>query len=53
MEQVISLREAFARLPDTKTPYAYPMEGMLTLICLARSDRMLVMHDPFDLYPVQ
>lgn len=35
MEQIISLREAFARLPDTKAPYAYSMEGVLTVICLA------------------
>lgn len=31
----MSLREAFAQLPDTKQPYSYPLEGVLTLICLA------------------
>ena len=35
MQQVISLREAFARLPDTKQPYRYALDGVLTLICLA------------------
>lgn len=35
MKTVMSLREAFARLPDSKQPYRYPLEGVLTLICLA------------------
>lgn len=35
MKTVMSLREAFARLPDSKHPYRYPLEGVLTVICLA------------------
>jgi hypothetical protein len=35
MKTILSLREAFAKLPDSKQPYAYPLEGVLTLICLA------------------
>ncbi|MCP5088044.1 MAG: ISAs1 family transposase [Rhodobacteraceae bacterium] len=35
MKAVTSLREALAQLPDTKQPYEYPLEGVLTLICLA------------------
>lgn len=35
MKPIASLREVFAKVPDSKQPYAYPLEGVLTLICLA------------------
>jgi len=35
MKSIASLREVFAQIPDSKDPYAYPLEGVLTLICLA------------------
>jgi hypothetical protein len=35
MKPVMSLREAFAKLPDSQQPYDYPLAGVLTLICLA------------------
>jgi hypothetical protein len=35
MKAVASLREVFAHIPDSKDPYTYPLEGVLTLICLA------------------
>jgi hypothetical protein len=35
MKSVASLREVFAQIPDSKQPYSYPLEGVLTLICLA------------------
>jgi hypothetical protein len=35
MEPIASLREAFAKIPDSKQPYDYPLEGVLTLIGLA------------------
>lgn len=31
----MSLREVFAQLSDSKQPYIYPLEGVLSLICLA------------------
>ncbi len=35
MNELQSLREVFAGIPDSKEPYSYPLEGVLTLICLA------------------
>jgi hypothetical protein len=35
MKSVASLREVFAQIPDSKEPYSYPLEGVLTVICLA------------------
>lgn len=35
MKAVASLREVFANIPDSKQPYTYRLEGVLTLICLA------------------
>lgn len=35
MKSIASLRDVFAKIPDSKAPYAYPLEGVLTLICLA------------------
>ncbi len=35
MKPIASLREVFAQVPDSKQPYTYPLEGVLTLICLA------------------
>ena len=35
MKSIASLREVFAQIPDSKDPYAYPLEGVLTVICLA------------------
>ena len=29
------MREVFAKVADSKQPYRYPLEGVLTLICLA------------------
>ncbi len=35
MRPITSLREAFAKIPDSKKPYTYPLEAVLTLISLA------------------
>lgn len=35
MKTTVSLREVFAKVDDSKQPYSYPLEGVLTLICLA------------------
>jgi hypothetical protein len=35
MSTIMSLREVFAQLPDSKQPYFYPLDGVLTVICLA------------------
>jgi hypothetical protein len=35
VNEIISLRAAFAKIPDSKQPYTYPLEGVLTLIGLA------------------
>jgi DDE_Tnp_1-associated len=35
MKPITSLREALAKIPDSKHPYDYPLEGVLTLISLA------------------
>jgi len=35
MKTITSLREALAKIPDSKRPYDYPLEGVLTVISLA------------------
>lgn len=35
MKTIVSLREVFGKVDDSKQPYSYPLAGVLTLICLA------------------
>lgn len=35
MSKLPGLREALAKIPDRRDPYQYPLEGVLTLMCLA------------------